>query len=280
MAAPTWLPATFRACDLCELGTPGPAAARNMGTQLCTGEFIQYLDADDLLAPGKLRRQSRALIESDADVAYGDWSRATTRCGRIVSRRIEGDARYRAVHRFLVPAGGIPLSDVRSWSASAAGGDDLPVIQDARFVLDCALSRRTLRLLPGRSRAVSGAQHGFGVDTRSRSNSRAIACGTRSRSKSGGGRTAASNRSARPHWSRCTRRLRAAASMRTAPASRLHTRRWSGSHRGMCRNTAVAAAAGAKSQAIDARRRSPVAIETRNAACEQRRAADESPCSI
>ena len=31
----------------------GPSHARNLGTELSSGEFIQYLDADDLLGPGK-----------------------------------------------------------------------------------------------------------------------------------------------------------------------------------------------------------------------------------
>src|SRR4051794_24232728 len=44
----------------------GASRARNIGTQLARGEFIQYLDADDLLAPGKLTCQVAALRDSDA----------------------------------------------------------------------------------------------------------------------------------------------------------------------------------------------------------------------
>ena len=35
----------------------GVSHARNLGTQLANGEFVQYLDADDILQPGKLARQ-------------------------------------------------------------------------------------------------------------------------------------------------------------------------------------------------------------------------------
>src|SRR5438105_429631 len=37
----------------------GASHARNTGTEAAFGDFIQYLDADDLLAPGKLAAQIR-----------------------------------------------------------------------------------------------------------------------------------------------------------------------------------------------------------------------------
>jgi hypothetical protein len=50
----------------------GPGAAREHGRQLAQGEFIQYLDSDDLLLPGKFTAQVAALRASpEADVAYG-----------------------------------------------------------------------------------------------------------------------------------------------------------------------------------------------------------------
>ena len=58
----------------------GAAAARNKAFSLCQGDYIQWLDADDLLAPGKINRQmeawkdglsSRALLSSEW--AYFIW---------------------------------------------------------------------------------------------------------------------------------------------------------------------------------------------------------------
>ncbi len=44
----------------------GGAAARNQAYRLCHGDYIQWLDADDLLAPDKLERQLATLREGDS----------------------------------------------------------------------------------------------------------------------------------------------------------------------------------------------------------------------
>lgn len=50
----------------------GPGMAREHGRQLAQGEFIQYLDSDDILLPGKFTAQVQALrLHPVADVAYG-----------------------------------------------------------------------------------------------------------------------------------------------------------------------------------------------------------------
>ncbi len=50
----------------------GPGPAREAGRQLARGEFIQYLDSDDLLRPRKFEVQIAALrANPECDVAYG-----------------------------------------------------------------------------------------------------------------------------------------------------------------------------------------------------------------
>jgi glycosyltransferase involved in cell wall biosynthesis len=51
----------------------GGNSARNRAFELSTGQFIQYLDADDYLEPDTISRQVRVLEETKADVVYGDW---------------------------------------------------------------------------------------------------------------------------------------------------------------------------------------------------------------
>ena len=49
----------------------GPGAARERGRLVATGEFIQYLDSDDVLLPEKFEQQVAALrANPDCDVAY------------------------------------------------------------------------------------------------------------------------------------------------------------------------------------------------------------------
>src|SRR5262245_11137917 len=50
----------------------GPGLAREAGRQLARGEFIQYLDSDDILLPRKFELQIEGLRKDpDSDVSYG-----------------------------------------------------------------------------------------------------------------------------------------------------------------------------------------------------------------
>ena len=53
----------------------GVSAARNIGWQQAKGEWIQFLDADDLISPEKLAEQSQfaALQTPDVAVVYSKW---------------------------------------------------------------------------------------------------------------------------------------------------------------------------------------------------------------
>ena len=55
----------------------GAAASRNTAYSLCRGDFIQYLDADDLMAPDKITRQLEALgsYQNTRTLLSGCWGR-------------------------------------------------------------------------------------------------------------------------------------------------------------------------------------------------------------
>ena len=53
----------------------GAQGARNNGLRVTSGEFIQFLDGDDLLAPGKIKAQTEFLLSASGvryNVVYGD----------------------------------------------------------------------------------------------------------------------------------------------------------------------------------------------------------------
>jgi len=62
----------------------GAAAARNKAYSLCRGEYIQWLDADDLLAPDKIERQMQAaMAEKNPKMLYtASWGRFMYRASR------------------------------------------------------------------------------------------------------------------------------------------------------------------------------------------------------
>lgn len=125
----------------------GASSARNLGTSLATGEFIQYLDADDMLLPDALEKRITALKVSGADVAYSDWQKLVEteaekfELGEIISRKIEdvhADPQIAIFTDFWCPPAALlyrhsTVSKIGSWNES------LPIIQDARFLLDAAL---------------------------------------------------------------------------------------------------------------------------------------------
>jgi glycosyltransferase involved in cell wall biosynthesis len=55
----------------------GASAARNLGIEMAAGNYFQFLDADDLLAPDKIEKQLSAIIKRDPvqTIASGPWSR-------------------------------------------------------------------------------------------------------------------------------------------------------------------------------------------------------------
>jgi Glycosyl transferase family 2 len=60
---------------LIEQSNQGPGAARNRGMEAAVGDFIQFMDSDDLASLNKLEVQLTAIQEKGADFAYCPWVR-------------------------------------------------------------------------------------------------------------------------------------------------------------------------------------------------------------
>ncbi|MEO6052687.1 MAG: glycosyltransferase family A protein, partial [Chthoniobacterales bacterium] len=66
---------SYESCEVRVLSQSnrGAAAARNAGLQAAKGDFIQFLDADDILSPDKIELQIKSLLNNPDSIASGSW---------------------------------------------------------------------------------------------------------------------------------------------------------------------------------------------------------------
>lgn len=139
----------------------GASAARDLATAVSKGEWLQYLDADDLLMPHAVSSRLAAASRLGADVACGDWRRLEPGPGGVWSNgRLEvadpsavSEEPDLAVFKgFWAPPAAILY---RRSIVERIGGwhPNLPVIQDARFLFDAARNGARFAHVPGESAA-------------------------------------------------------------------------------------------------------------------------------
>lgn len=134
----------FLDVNIIKIKNQGPSVARNIGTANASGDYIQYLDADDLLYKGKIEKQINLLEKTGADVAYGNWQKLRKgddgeyHKSEIVRRQLINPEIDLFTTFWCPPAVYLfrkkIVEKVGEWNVT------LPIIQDARFALDCALN--------------------------------------------------------------------------------------------------------------------------------------------
>lgn len=153
--------------------------ARNLGFTLARGEFIQWMDADDELAPDKVARQVAAMLEEPSiDIAYGDWLEVRVTPGRAdrsrahVLKQVDDQiSRTLATvwyppHLYLLRRDAAErLQVAQAWRA------DRPVATDVEYSAVAALLGLSFRHIPGarvRYNVWSDSQMGSRIGYRAR----------------------------------------------------------------------------------------------------------------
>lgn len=127
----------------------GPGAAREAGRNAARGEFLQYLDSDDLLYPEKLAKQVAALRSApDAGIAYC-WTRLRRSDGFLVEgpRKGSGERRETMFPWFLTERWWDTPNPLYRRSVCDAAGPWLPLWQEEDWEYDCRIAATGTKLV-------------------------------------------------------------------------------------------------------------------------------------
>jgi glycosyltransferase involved in cell wall biosynthesis len=140
----------------------GASHARNKGLQYAKGEFIQFLDADDIILPEKIERQIAHAIANDLDVVVSDRTvmneSMTESVSKINFSEICSNLLPTAIHKIITS--GNPIYHIETVKKVGGYTAHLPAAQDWDFHIKLIKANAEFGYLEGdffHSRSVSNS---------------------------------------------------------------------------------------------------------------------------
>ncbi len=134
----------------------GAAAARNKAFEHATGDYIQYLDADDLLHPQKIKFQIDQLAKtSNKTVASGYWGRFSDTINDVCWEQQEINKDYENPINWLIDSwNGKGMGALHSWlipsqiiKETGSWNTDISLNDDGEFFCRVLLKAKTIRFV-------------------------------------------------------------------------------------------------------------------------------------